>query len=62
MTTWTPIAQQAETWTSERQLASVFSQLVFSHAFVGSQRVFSLGKSGGVWDKKIKQVETWAPE
>ncbi len=62
MTVWTPATQQNETWTAEIDAKPVFSQLVFSHAFYNSKRVFSLGKSGNVWDKSIKQTETWAAE
>jgi hypothetical protein len=65
MTTWTPKTQQSETWTSEAPALHVFSTLVFSHAYSGSQRVFALGSANGgteVWDAKTKQAETWTPE
>lgn len=62
MTTWTEKTQQAETWTSEAPSLHVFSQLVFSHAYSGLKRVFSLGSSPAgteIWDSATQQSETW---
>jgi len=57
VTTWTPATQQAETWTAETQPVRVFDPYVFDRS-----PIFDTGFSGGVWDAKTIQSETWTPE
>lgn len=58
MTTWTPKAQQSETWTVEaQQPARTFSPLTFSR-----RPVFDTGPTAGIWDAKTTQAETWTVE
>ena len=59
MTTWTPATEQSETWTSEDPARRVFSQLIYSHAFYTSKRVFALGSSAGIYDRAATQAEVW---
>jgi hypothetical protein len=59
MTTWTPAAQQSETWTAEQggRLIRVFDPLVFAR-----RPIFDTGPTAGTWDAKTKQTETWTNE
>jgi hypothetical protein len=57
LTTWTPKAQQAETWTEQNQAVRVFDPFVFDR-----NPIFDTGESAGVWDAKSIQSETWTVE
>lgn len=62
--TWTPKTEQAETWTSLAPQRHLFSNSLFSHDFLGLDRVFSLTSPDGsaeVWDNVTAQSETWTP-
>lgn len=56
MTTWTPKAKQAETWTEEFVLlrSRVFDPYVFDNS-----PIFDTGTPAGVWDAKSRQSEVW---
>lgn len=54
MTTWTPKAQQAETWTAEQVPVRVFDPAVFDNA-----PIFDTGQAGGFWQTKATQAEVW---
>jgi hypothetical protein len=62
MTTWTPKTENSSSWTAEVLATRVFDPAVFSHAFVGDQRVFAIGSSQGVWDADSAPLTTWTPE
>lgn len=57
MTTWTPATSQAETWTNEAPTVRVFDPYVFDRA-----PIFDTGETGGIWDAKTVQSESWTQE
>jgi len=62
VTTWTPKTENSNSWTADNFPARVFSPLVFSHAFVATKRVFTLGTSQGVWDIDGAPASVWTAE
>jgi len=56
VTTWTPAANQVETWTNETTIRS------FDPAGFSNTPDFDTGSLAGSWAAKTKQVETWTPE
>lgn len=54
MTTWTPKAQQVETWTSEAPHRRVFDPAVFDN-----MPIYDTGQAGGYWPAQAKQAEVW---
>lgn len=54
--TWTPSAQQVETWSAETQPIRVFDPAVFD-----PDPIFDTGSSSGIWNERPKQAEVWTP-